>query len=332
MEHRPYPKIAFSMVKGRGADLARVERALATSDKLDASVAWVATEKIHGAQFVVATDGATVAFGKRKGWLVAGEAFFGWQHLRRDLERAARDIHRALGSRSVVRLYGELFGGAYPHPAVPAVKGSSPVQTGVWYAPGIQFALFDILVDDEGEGRFLAPGEVTRVATVSGVLVPPLLHRGSRAEVDALPVRFPTRVPFGFRLPALADNFAEGLVIKPDVESRPADRVVFKRKLAEFDETRLEQSAPVDKDPAMDLGALTAFGRQLVNGPRFDSARSKLGEGPPQALVEEVILDVLVDLEAAFPRAMRDLSPASRAALRKELGQRATRWLTEQAG
>ena len=82
----------------------------------------------------------------------------------------------------------------------------------------------------------------------------------------------------------------------------------------------------------MDLGALTAFGRQLVNGPRFDSARSKLGEGPPQALIDEVILDVLVDLETAFPRAMRDLSPASRAGLRQELGQRATLWLTEHAG
>jgi RNA ligase-like protein len=232
----------------------------------------------------------------------------------------------------VVRLYGELFGGAYPHPAVPGVKGISPVQTGIWYAPGIHFALFDILVDDDGGGRFLAHGEVTRLATASGLQVPPLLHRGSRAEVDALPVRFPTRVPLGFRLPALADNFAEGLVIKPDIEARPADYVVFKRKRAELDETRLEESAPVDKDPAMDLGALTAFGRQLVNGPRFDSARSKLGEGPPQALIDEVILDVLVDLETAFPRAMRDLSPASRAGLRKELGQRATLWLTEHAG
>jgi hypothetical protein len=76
MEHRPYPKIAFSTLKGRGADLVRVERALAASDKMDASVAWVATEKIHGAQLVVTTDGTTVAFGKRKAWLLAGEAFF----------------------------------------------------------------------------------------------------------------------------------------------------------------------------------------------------------------------------------------------------------------
>jgi hypothetical protein len=106
----------------------------------------------------------------------------------------------------------------------------------------------------------------------------------------------------------------------------------IRRKLAEFDETRLEESEPVDKDPAVDLGALTAFGRQLVNGPRFDSARSKLGDGPPQALIEEVILDVLVDLEAAFLRAARDSSPASRAGLRKELGQRATLWLTEHVG
>jgi hypothetical protein len=46
--HRPYPKISQTLAH------------VALGDSR-----WIATEKIHGAQFVVATDGIEVAFGKR---------------------------------------------------------------------------------------------------------------------------------------------------------------------------------------------------------------------------------------------------------------------------
>jgi hypothetical protein len=37
-------------------------------------------------------------------------------------------------------VYGELFGGSYPHPFVPVEEAVSAVQTGVWYAPDVEFA------------------------------------------------------------------------------------------------------------------------------------------------------------------------------------------------
>ena len=57
--------------------------------------------------------------------------------------------------------------------------------------------------------------------------------------------------------------------------------------------------------------------------PRLASARSKLGEVTPELLADEVVLDVLVDLEATFPRAMRLLGGDGESALRRHLTARA---------
>ena len=56
--------------------------------------------------------------------------------LRSELEVAARALHRAMGLRAAtLSIYGELFGGAYPHSEVAAVPGMAPVQTGIWRWP-----------------------------------------------------------------------------------------------------------------------------------------------------------------------------------------------------
>ncbi len=89
---------------------------------------WVAQEKIHGAQLVIGVEGGQAFFGKRKAWLADDEPFFGWQLLRGALTEAALAIRAALGEDAF--LYGELFGGAYPHPDVPPVPGLQAVQTG----------------------------------------------------------------------------------------------------------------------------------------------------------------------------------------------------------
>ncbi|MEZ4410289.1 MAG: RNA ligase family protein [Polyangiales bacterium] len=292
MEHRPYPKV------GTGApDGARAARE------------WVATEKVHGANLVVATDGERCRIGKRKAWLEDGEPFFGWKLLRPELEAAAREIHRALGAEGVVRVYGELYGGAYPHPDVTTAPGVSAIQTGVWYAPEVRFAAFDILVerDDDPEGVMLSHRELETLAPLAGLDVVPLLGRGSRADLDALPVRYPSRMSALLGLPEIAGNFAEGFVLKADLRCPPALRAAYKRKIPEFDEQRFDESAAFDPDQRLDLAGFTEIGRRLINGPRVDSARSKLGDVGADPLIEEVVLDVLVDLEATYPRAFAEL-------------------------
>lgn len=303
---------------------------------------WVALEKIHGAQLVLGCDGERVCFGKRKAWLDEDEPFFGWQVLRAELRAAALALAQRWPGAQVT-VYGELHGGAYPHPAVAALPGLSAVQTGVWYGPDLAYAAFDVLVaqGDEDEGELLTHSEVEALAAAVGLRAPPVLRRGSYAEVAETPLRFTTRVPLQRGLPALPENWAEGLVLKPDPESRsgsavidrrtsPRERAVFKRKIPEFHEGGYDESQPFGgaaahpgaPRQALDLEALLCWSERLVNPPRLASARSKVG---PQVvpLLDEVVLDVLIDLSAAFPAALVALAPAQEERLAAQIRARA---------
>jgi Rnl2 family RNA ligase len=277
--------------------------------------AWVATEKVHGANFTVVTDGAAVRFGKRKAWLLRDERFFGWQLLRGELTAAAFNAWRLLGGRGVLRLYGELFGGHYPHPHVAPVPGCEAVQTGIWYAPQVRFALFDALV--EPDLVFLSFTEVCALASGCGLLTVPVLGRGSRAELRNVPVRSATRVPGLLGLPPIEGNLAEGFVLKPEARLHAAQRPVLKCKLPEFDEARFDEARRWADRPKLSVEALITVASGLVNPARIASARSKVGDGAP--VIDEAVYDVLVDLQAAFPSAMLALSPEGEARLEGEL-------------
>ena len=52
---------------------------------------------------------------------------------------------------------------------------------------------------------------------------------------------------------------------------------------------------------------------------RIASARSKVGDSDRKAIAEEVALDILVDLEAVFPRALTNLTSDEEAVLHDRL-------------
>lgn len=46
---------------------------------------------------------------------------------------------------TIVKVYGELFGGCYPHKDVtPSKNKVKRIQKGVWYSPYVRFYAFDI--------------------------------------------------------------------------------------------------------------------------------------------------------------------------------------------
>ncbi|MER7210622.1 RNA ligase family protein [Streptosporangium sp. NPDC000239] len=299
MRHLAYPKIPAADRAGGGT----------------AGGPWVATEKIHGAQMVIAHDGEGLSVGKRKAWLRDDEPFFGWQLLRAAFAGA---VEAALArGGSAVRLYGELYGGHYPHPGVSPVPGASPVQTGVWYSPGIRFALFDVLRHEgpDDPGTFLSYADIASIAADTGLDVVPLLARGSLTDLDGLPRRFPTRVPRMLGLPEVPDNTAEGIVLRPDTPLPPARRPARKLKIEEFDERRFDQSRPWDPQVMLSPEELRRIALEMVNGPRLAGARSKTGPSSLDELLDEVVLDVMVDLSDAFPATTAALDDRAEAAL-----------------
>lgn len=302
MEHRPFPKIPTAL-----------------ADETVMGGRWVATEKIHGAQLVVATDGEVVHIGKRKAWLREDEPFFGWQMLRNELSARVQEVYRALGGMGSVFLYGELFGGSYPHEDVPVLPGIGAVQTGIWYAPDLRYAVFDILRVHDGEAVFMAHRELETLAEQVGLMTPPRLGVGTRQELQRLPVRYDSKVAGMLGLPKLAGNVAEGFVLKPDVALAASGRPVVKFKIPDFDDCRFDESRPFDADAHLPVDGLLEWAKAMVNPMRVASARSKVGQ-EPEAVVDEIVLDVWVDLESIFPRRMSMLSEAESEQLRIGLG------------
>jgi len=298
MRFRPYSKIPSNP----------------SDDVRSAGGPWVALEKLHGAHFVVAAKGPDVRFGKRKEWLASDAPFFGWQLLADSLRTRVLNMARLAGAAEFVA-YGELIGGAYPHPNVAPVPGLSAVQTGIWYAPDLQWVVFDILVatSDDDDGFFLAHREVEGLAHQVGGLVPPLIRRGRRMELESVPIRAQTRFPPLLGLPVIDDNIAEGIVLKPDMRLAPAERPILKRKIAEFDDAKFDESSAWSPG-RLSLDELLQWVARLVNPARMQSARSKVGENR-NAIVDEVVLDVAIDLELAFHEAWEAVGSEGQARL-----------------
>ncbi|OLZ53054.1 hypothetical protein AVW11_31265 [Streptomyces amritsarensis] len=287
---------------------------------------WVAHEKIHGANFAVVCDAAGAHPAKRRELLDDGglDDFFGvgriWPALAVAATRCAQNLREAADAApsAVVTLYGELAGGHYPHPDVPAVPGAAAVQTGVWYTPDLVWLPFDATVADEDGLRWVGDRTLRAAAGSAGLHCVPLLAEGPLARLQDLPALFPTRLPGLLGLPTLPDNLAEGLVVKPAEESRGPARPMAKSKQPAFaEDERFDGARPYQAPPEGAAGVpgwLLAHGTGLLTPARAASAVSKLGpRTPPGDLAREIArdatdeaADALGGLDDATRRALED--------------------------
>ncbi|MEV7602723.1 RNA ligase family protein [Kitasatospora sp. NPDC089797] len=316
-ELRPYPKIP---ARGRpGAPGSRE---------------WTAAEKVHGAHFAVVCDAGAVRPAKRRDLLGDEEldAFFGVSRIWPRLSVAAGHLAAALrpprGGAALVTVYGELAGGRYPHPGVPALAGVDPVQTGVWYAPGLHWLPFDATVETAEGLRWVADRELRTAAVAAGLTCAPLLGHGTLNSLQDLPVAFPSRVPALFGLPELPDNLAEGYVLKPAGEWCESDaaRPVVKVKQRAFAEDERYAGArpylPPPEGAAGVPGWLLVRAAALLTPTRAAAAVSKLGPRTAAGTVAaEVARDVAEELaealggleESVVVALVRALDPGARA-------------------
>lgn len=304
----PYPKIVDRIAAWNADEIDR--RAL------DKQV-WVASEKIHGANLCICTDGTEIVVAKRRAVLEAGDLFFGYKRAIAPLIPAVRALFHRLGDVTWALVYGELFGGHYPHPRVVAIDGIDPVQTAIHYCPDVRFCAFDLAtVHAAGEAKFVSYRRAVALFESIGIPVAPTLRTGTLHELLELPVAFATRLPEQLGLPPLPGNWAEGMVIKPwDLEAPLAEpRHVLKRKRPEFAETRDELA------PARFAGQLAGDGDALAAAEsalaamltenRVHSAITKLGSpraGGPDGGIDEIVAEVLADLRDELDRAHGEL-------------------------
>lgn len=299
------------------------ERDMSKMEKLK----WVVTEKIHGANFSFSYEDNQLKYAKRREYLNWADDFFGFQMVVGRLEDTMIRLFEHLrlmipGSRYIV--YGELFGGKYPHPDVEAVENLQAIQTGVYYAPDIHFYAFDIAIVNELGVKYYLDYEsaVSYFARFGIPYAEPLLI-GKFNEALNFNIRINSPIPVQLGFPELGQNLIEGVVIKPyDLKDTEllSSRPIIKLKNPEFDEEEKFHKAekwsfiPNISSKTENLSFIVDELRTYVSRNRLESVLSKVGaldvnnSARLSEIREEFLQDVMTDFNENNGSLLNELS------------------------
>lgn len=205
---------------------------------------WVALEKVHGSNFSISVSEKHIEFGKRSGPLSLTASFFGFQTIIEEEQKKARKcfdlISKNVKDLEMITIYGEIFGGKYPHKDVKENPNVKFVQKGLWYSPNLHFYAFDIRTTP---GGIMDYDEAMKYFEESGFLYAKPIMRGKLDDLIKFDVEtFETQLPEILGLPKLEKNFAEGIVIKT---IKPfylkSERAIIKKKTKAFTEVNVEK-------------------------------------------------------------------------------------------
>jgi len=289
---------------------------------------WVVTEKVHGANFSFVYDNGVLKFAKRKEYLTWNDDFFGFQLVINQIEtniiRLFEELSTTIKGTKFI-IYGELFGGKYPHATVEADSNVHAIQTGVYYSPTINFCAFDIAIETEGTGPKKYVDYETAISYFEKhhiFYAKPLLI-GKFGDAVNFNTRINSTIPKQLHLPELTENLIEGVVIKPYnqldtviVSSRP----IIKLKNKEFDEEKKFHQAekwtyvPAISSKSEDLSFILDELRNYITENRLESAISKIGAlnlANKQRIADikkEFFKDALIDFNENNENLLEELS------------------------
>jgi Rnl2 family RNA ligase len=217
------------------------------------AVAWAVTHKLDGTNMsvTICREDGSVKFGRRNGYLSLDTAFYGSQAVVPPLARWASLLEAVPLTANRVTVFGELYGGGYPHPEVAPSPGSGLVQKGVFYSPQKRFAAFDIRVDNT---YMDLPAAIDIFKRYDIPYVVPVLEGSFAAATEwARAHRSDDVDPSWYQvdLPIIPGNAGEGWVVRPvrETTNKYGERMMFKIKNPKFGETAPEAapSAPSSK-------------------------------------------------------------------------------------
>jgi Rnl2 family RNA ligase len=218
-----------------------------------ASVQYVVQEKVHGANTCFLTDGKTVRFAKRTGLVEAGEKFYDYGELFERYEQKIVHLFRRVKAKhpdmDTLSVYGEMFGGNYPHPDVKNNSRVMAIQKGVYYSPVHEFYGFDLSVETAESAYALPVDEINSFFEAERFLYARTLFQGTLDECLQYPNAFRSKIPEWLELPVIEDNICEGVVIRPvePLYLRNGSRILLKNKNSRF----AEKKAVKKRQPAL---------------------------------------------------------------------------------
>ncbi len=312
-----------------------MERVMA---EMPADLEYVVQEKVHGANTSFLCDGNEVKFAKRTSVLAEGENFYEYALLLDTYKDRVLSLYGKVKAKypeiTHISVFGEMFGGRYPHDDVKVSHKLSLIQKGVCYTPEHEFYGFDIYLFQDENNRFLPVDEVNKLFEAEGFFYAKTLFRGTLAECLKYPNAFESKIAEWLGLPAIEDNICEGVVIRPvePMYLRNGSRVLIKNKNERFSEKKSAKTRnklfaePVPYSEA--LKAMLPEVEVYVTENRLSNVVSHIGEvhfpkdfGKVMGLFSK---DVLDDFLKEHGSAYTALDKCEQKSLNKELNKLCT--------
>lgn len=307
---------------------------------------FVVQEKVHGTNTCFLCDGKDILFGKRNGIVDNGEKFYNYECL---LERYRPRVFQLLehvqhfcDEVQGIIVYGEMFGGSYPHVAVSRQRECQAIQKGVFYAPYHEFYAFDIFVISPTDQRYLSVPICNHIFEKAGFFFARTLFQGTLDECLAHPNLFQSHIAEWLDLPPIKDNLCEGIIIRPTnpIYTAQGERVLIKSKNSRFAERKSVKKYPHGNPEQLprstECEELLSEMAALVNDNRLTNVLSKTDdvEIPRDIgrLIGLLAHDALEDFFKLFLERYDQLPATERHTITRELNRMSARTVKEHFG
>jgi Rnl2 family RNA ligase len=248
---------------------------------------FVVQEKVHGSNCCFVTDGQNLRFAKRTGLVEAGEKFYDYEELlaryRDRIVSLFARVKSVYADVHTLQIFGEMFGGDYPHPDIKKDHKVLNIQKGVFYSPIHEFYGFDLYIFGSETSRYLPVDENNAFFEAEHFLYAKTLFRGSFDECVHFPNEFQSHIAEWLGLPPIADNICEGVVIRPaePIYLGNGLRLLLKSKNSRFAEKKSikkrEPSQHVEPSYSEALKELLPVAEAFVTENRLNNVVSKIG-------------------------------------------------------
>ncbi len=290
---------------------------------------WCVKEKIHGANFSFHMDKdgpiTRIKAASRNHFLKEDENFHNYRRILKErsisLINLYSDIENSYDNIDSFIIYGELFGGHYPHKDIERIKNVSKIQNKVWYTPNTEFLMFDIKVN----GEYLSDEKLNYLSHVHSLYYLKSLFVGTMNECLVYSNEFQTTIPGMFGLPEIENNICEGVVLKP-VEPKfilDGKRVILKNKNQKFAENKAVAKTAPDPLPEHIQNVVMEMSKYCTEQ-RLDNVLSKLGEVSMKDfgnIMKLMNLDVLADFTKDFEDQFNALEKSEKKQVTKQIGK-----------
>ena len=298
---------------------------------------WVVTEKIHGQNCSLWTDGTDVKIALRTYFIPY--KITDNPPLNKILEEYKHKIlglfyyfvkEEGIPDLKTLAVFGEHYGGTYPHPEVKRDPQAIRIQKGVYYSPHNRWAAYDLRLETISESACYAHFHLFKHAMdeLKIPTVPILAFCSFEMAVNYINDN-ESLVYLDERLPMIKDNICEGIVIRPvkDKYLWSGQRVILKSKNAKFSERSKEPR--VKKDPVKlsdNIKNALDDASKYVNTNRLNNVVSKLGKleysnKDFKKILGLFIKDILEDYEKDYPEAFDTMDKAEKKLFGKNLSR-----------